>query len=91
MLIVRHTHRCYDQTGDCHRADHLLEGALETLLEDTKSPPTEEEAKAARDLLARVGELCSEELGAALTQYGVKAPETGHDISTPFPFNLMFK
>jgi glycyl-tRNA synthetase (class II) len=28
------------KTGDCHRADHLLEAALETLLEDTKTPPS---------------------------------------------------
>ena len=26
------------QTGDCHRADHLLEHALEALLEDTTNP-----------------------------------------------------
>lgn len=44
-----------------------------------------------RDLLARVGELGAAELGAALTQYGVKAPDTKNDISEPFPFNLMFK
>ncbi|EFN58464.1 hypothetical protein CHLNCDRAFT_34068 [Chlorella variabilis] len=79
------------KTGDCHRADHLLEGALEALLEDRKNPASPEAAKAARDLLARVGELGAEELGAALTQYGVKAPDTKNDISAPFPFNLMFK
>ena len=77
------------KTGDCHRADHLLEAALEALLEDTKTPPST--AHAARDLLVRVGELGTAELGAALTEYGVKAPETKNDISTPFPFNLMFK
>jgi glycyl-tRNA synthetase len=47
--------------------------------------------QAARDLLVRVGELGAAELGAALTEYGVKAPETKNDISAPFPFNLMFK
>ncbi len=79
-------------TGDCHRADHLLEAALEALLEASgKEAPTREAAAAARDLLARVGELKAPELGAALTQYGVKAPGTGADISAPFPFNLMFK
>jgi glycyl-tRNA synthetase len=44
-----------------------------------------------RDLLARVGELTAKGLGDALTEYGVKAPETGNAISAPFPFNLMFK
>jgi hypothetical protein len=33
------------KTGDCHRADHLLEHALEALLEDAKNPPLAEEAK----------------------------------------------
>ena len=28
------------KTGDCHRADHLLEAALEALLEDAKNPPS---------------------------------------------------
>lgn len=48
-------------------------------------------AQEARDLLARVGELTCDDLHAALTKYGVKAPETGNAISSPFPFNLMFK
>lgn len=33
------------KTGDCHRADHLLEGALEALLEDRKNPASPEAAK----------------------------------------------
>jgi glycyl-tRNA synthetase len=31
------------KTGDCHRADHLLEHHLEALLEDAKSPLTKEQ------------------------------------------------
>lgn len=54
-------------------------------------PPNPTPQQEARDLLARVGELGAEELGAALTKYGVKAPDTKNDISEPFPFNLMFK
>ena len=34
------------KTGDCHRADHLLEHSLEALLEDPKKPPSAEEKKA---------------------------------------------
>ena len=33
------------QTGDCHRADHLLEHALEALLEDTANPLSTERRK----------------------------------------------
>lgn len=78
-------------TGDCHRADHLLEATLEALLEDLKSTLSSEERSAAADLLAQVGEMGSEALGSALAKYKVKAPDTKNDISAPFPFNLMFK
>lgn len=33
------------KTGDCHRADHLLEGHLEALLEDTKHPLSAEQTR----------------------------------------------
>ena len=93
-------------TGDCLRADHLLENALEALLEAGTTPGaaaaaatatagavavSAEDVSEARELLARVGELGAEDLGVALTKYGVKAPDTGNEISSPFPFNLMFK
>lgn len=79
------------KTGECYRADHLLENALEAALEDKKNPLSPEAAKEARELLAGVGELKAEALGAALQKYGVKAPDTKNDISEPFPFNLMFR
>ena len=52
--------------GDCYRADHLLEGHLEKLLEDKAT--TAAARKEAANLLAGVGELKCEELGAALTK-----------------------
>lgn len=79
------------KTGDCYRADHLLEAALEAFLEDKKTPPSKEAAREARELLAGVGELKEDTLGAALKKYGVVAPDTKNEISDPFPFNLMFK
>ncbi|KXZ46296.1 hypothetical protein GPECTOR_45g166 [Gonium pectorale] len=78
-------------TGECFRADHLLEGHLEALLEDKKNPVTPEKAREIRELLASVGELKQDSMGAALKEYNVRAPGTGNDISPPFPFNLMFK
>ena len=44
-----------------------------------------------REALATVEELDAQQLGAALRRYGVRAPETGNELSTPFPFNLMFR
>ncbi|GLC40466.1 hypothetical protein PLESTB_001261900 [Pleodorina starrii] len=78
-------------TGECFRADHLLEGHLEALLEDKKNPPSPEKVKEIRELLAGVGELKQDTMAAALKEYNVRAPGTGNDISPPFPFNLMFK
>lgn len=42
-------------------------------------------------MLAGVGEMGAEALHAALTKFGVVAPDTKNPISSPFPFNLMFK
>mmetsp|Transcript_6700 Transcript_6700/g.18764 ORF Transcript_6700/g.18764 Transcript_6700/m.18764 type:complete len:690 (+) Transcript_6700:167-2236(+) len=80
------------KTGDCHRADHLLEDVLEKLLEDTKEPLTPERRKEVKQILAEVGEMNTpEKIGKYLTEFDVKAPDTGNDISAPFAFNLMFK
>jgi len=45
----------------------------------------------AEQLLASVGELGMEALGAALIKFNVVAPDTKNPIGSPFPFNLMFK
>lgn len=80
------------KTGDCHRADHLLEAALERVIDGTTDPvATPDQKREARDLYARVGELGVEELGTALASYDVRAPETDNELSAPFPFNLMFQ
>jgi glycyl-tRNA synthetase len=75
-------------TGDCHRADHLLEETIEKLLENEKLTP--EERHALESVAAQADNYSLEELHAALTKYGAKAPDTGNEISEPFPFNLMF-
>eukprot|EP01126_Amoeba_proteus_P005175 TRINITY_DN1171_c0_g1_i15.p1 TRINITY_DN1171_c0_g1~~TRINITY_DN1171_c0_g1_i15.p1 ORF type:complete len:564 (+),score=104.48 TRINITY_DN1171_c0_g1_i15:367-2058(+) len=74
-------------TGDCLRADHLLEDHIEVLLKNPKL--TEEERNTLETDMARADDYSYDELGAKLVQYGVKSPE-GHDISDPYPFNLMF-
>jgi hypothetical protein len=79
------------KTGDPYRADHLVEGHLEALLEDTKAPLPAAEAKEVRQLLAGVGEMDGAALGALIERFGIKAPDTKNDLSPPFPFNLMFK
>jgi len=81
-------------TGDCHRADHLLEEALQKLLDDDDAGAaalTPHQREEARELLATVEELTADGLGDALEKYAVKAPETGNSLSRSYAFNLMFK
>lgn len=78
-------------TGDCHRADHLLEEALQKLLDDDTANLTPHQREEARELLATVEELTADGLGDALEKYSVMAPETGNKLSRPYAFNLMFK
>lgn len=76
-------------TGDCHRADHLLEETIDKILE-TNDKLSVEERHALESVRAQADNYDVEQLGAALKKYGAKAPDTGNDISAPFPFNLMF-
>jgi glycyl-tRNA synthetase len=74
-------------TGNCFRADHLLEEHLEKLLEDKNL-----DANLRREYqqaLARADDFSMEELAAVMEKYGVMSPD-GKKVSAPFPFNLMF-
>jgi len=81
-----------EKTSACHRADHVLEGHIDAMLQDPKPKVPLSEAKR-NELLAlrsKAGALDQKSLAEALKTLKVKAPDTGNDISEPFPFNLMF-
>ena len=70
------------------RADKLLEEEMENRLK----VPTITEAERTqykKDLLA-ADSFTGPELGAKLKEYGIKAPETGNELTDPYEFNLMF-
>lgn len=70
------------------RADKLLEEACEEVIKDpSKSAEEKDEAK---KNCAQADGFTQAELGEMLKKYGVKAPETGNELSDPYPFNLMF-
>lgn len=75
-------------TDDCHRADHLLENTLDILLE--KATPGSIEHKTMMTVRNSADAFSREELDAQLRKYNVVAPETGHELSEVFDFNLMF-
>jgi glycyl-tRNA synthetase len=77
------------KTGNCFRADHLLEAHLEKLIEDPKVDKSRlEEYQLAK---AKAGDMTREQLTEAFARYNIKAPETGNDLEPPFKFNLMFR
>jgi glycyl-tRNA synthetase len=77
------------ETLTCYRADHLLEDKLELLMAE---PGIDDGRKQQLQFdFARADDFSCEELGEKLKLYNIKSPETGNDLSDPFPFNLMFK
>lgn len=76
------------KTGDCYRADHLLEGHLEKLLADKKLD--EEKRNEYESVLGQIDNYGMKELGELLSKYDAKASMTGNDLTDPVEFNLMF-
>ena len=90
-LMVKDT-----KTGECLRADKLLEDWVENTLKAGVGPPPLKEplTQARRDELRKIGAQADayepQELSALFKQLGIKSPATGADLTEPFPFNLMF-
>lgn len=75
-------------TGDCHRADHLLKDHLNQLIEAGERLQEKDDMIALRE---RLDELDQAQMDEMLTKYGAKAPETGNALTKAYPFNLMFQ
>ena len=78
-------------TGECFRADKLLEEAVDALL--LANPNMDIREQEQHKIIQRQADaFSSEELHQMLLKYGVKSPSNGQNALTePFPFNLMFK
>lgn len=76
-------------TGECFRADKLLEDAIDRLLEENPTMPSEEKEDHLR-VQRQADAYKPEELDALLLKYDCKGP-SGQSFSPSFPFNLMFK
>ncbi|KAG6617765.1 glycine-tRNA ligase [Phytophthora cinnamomi] len=78
------------KSGECYRADKLLEDHVENFLD--KHPDLSQEEREKHEMHATMAESYSpQEIHDVFQQYGIKAPGTGADLSFPIPFNLMFK
>lgn len=76
-------------TGECFRADKLLEDAIDRLLDENPTLPTEEKEEHLR-VQRQADAYTPKELDELLIKYNCKGP-SGEPFSPSFPFNLMFK
>ncbi|KAK8791157.1 hypothetical protein WA158_005788 [Blastocystis sp. Blastoise] len=76
------------KTGDCYRADKLLEAKIDELLEDITL--TEEQRQELDRIRIQADSYSPEELEELFAKYDIKATITGNDLTKPYPFNLMF-
>lgn len=77
------------KTGECFRADKLLEDAIDHLLEENTGMSGEEKESHLR-IQRQADAFSPTELDELLIKYDCKAP-SGEPYSKSFPFNLMFK
>ena len=68
------------KTGQCHRADKLIDESIAKILLKGKKLSEEEKAKLARHQLD-CENYTAEQLDACIKEVGIKAPETGNDLS----------
>lgn len=83
-LMVKDT-----ETGECFRADKLLEDAIDSLIDNNPTMPTEEKEDHLR-IQRQADAFTPEEIDELLIKYECVGP-SGKPYSPSFPFNLMFK
>lgn len=75
-------------TGECYRADHLIEAHLEKLLTDKKLGA--EQKQEIESYLRIVDNMGAKDMHEVIVKYNMKAPLTNNDLTEPVAFNLMF-
>lgn len=76
------------QTGECFRADHLIEAHLEKLLTDKKL--TAEAKEEIESYLRQVDNMSAKEMQDVIVKYKMKSPVSNNELTEPVAFNLMF-
>jgi glycyl-tRNA synthetase len=78
------------KSGQCHRADKLIEEHIEKVIAKKKDMKQEEKDKLNR-IANDAGAMGKDQLNAVIKELNIKSPETGNDLSEALPFNLMFE
>ena len=76
------------KTGECLRADHLIESQLEKLLEDKKLSADKRDEM--ESYLRQVDNMNAKDMQDVITKYKMKSPITNNELTEPVAFNLMF-
>lgn len=77
------------KTGECYRADKLLEDFIDNLLTKDKEM-TSARREELRKIAAQAGAFKKDQLAEQMAALGITAPATGNPLTPPFEFNLMF-
>jgi glycyl-tRNA synthetase len=78
------------KTGQCHRADKLIEEFIEKLIAKKKDMKAEDKERLNK-ISYDAGAMGKDQLNAVIKELNIKAPDTGNDLSEALPFNLMFE
>eukprot|EP00042_Codosiga_hollandica_P041963 m.378960 g.378960 ORF g.378960 m.378960 type:complete len:681 (-) comp56209_c0_seq4:1479-3521(-) len=76
------------KTGDCLRADHLLEDVMDKIIADAKTSSDIKDR--CQKIRAQADSYSPTELDALFTEFKVTAPGTGNALSAAVEFNMMF-
>lgn len=77
------------KNGECFRLDHLIKAHLEKVKADKKT--TAEVKSRCDDVIVRLDDMTKEQLSSIMSEFTIKSPLTGNDLSEPIEFNLMFQ
>lgn len=82
---------CKDHTtGECFRADKLLEDHIEAILANTKEPVTLDRRQELELIFRQADAFTPAELSVHFKALEIRSPTTDTELSEPIPFNLMF-
>eukprot|EP00455_Lapot_gusevi_P004261 TRINITY_DN1176_c0_g1_i1.p1 TRINITY_DN1176_c0_g1~~TRINITY_DN1176_c0_g1_i1.p1 ORF type:complete len:683 (-),score=282.08 TRINITY_DN1176_c0_g1_i1:70-2118(-) len=77
-----------EKTGDCYRADKLLEAHIDKLLEEVTM--TSARRAELQEIHNHAGTYNEAQMAQAFQSLGIVSPDSGNPLSDPFPYNLMF-
>lgn len=76
------------KNGQCFRADELLGAVMKKKLK--KDSLNIQKRKRYEEIISNADNYTQNELSDLFVEYNIKSPETGNDLSSPLPMNLMF-